>query len=209
MTRLLLIRHAETLWNRERRWQGHADIPLTDNGLAQAARLGAHLRAEEPSVAVVYASDLRRASDTAREIADALGTAVVCDPKWREIAVGHWTGLNRDEIKERYGEEWRRIAAGEDLPRGGGETFAEFSTRVLEALGALRDRHPSECVAVVTHGGVVRALLLHVLGLPWIRMREVEAVGNTAVSEVVWADDRWHVVRRNHSPHLEASVVDA
>ena len=208
MTRVLLIRHGETPWNRQRRWQGHADPPLSTDGLAQAARLAAHLRAEQRSIAVVYSSDLRRASATARELASALEVDLVCDPAWREIDVGRWTGLSREEIKERFGEEWKRIAEGADLPRGGGETFAVFSARVWGALTALPDRHPQESVAVVTHGGVVRALLLHLLGLPWTRIREVEAVGNTALSEIVWDGAGWSVVRRNQSPHLELSRAE-
>jgi len=207
MTRLLLIRHGESLWNRERRWQGHADIPLSDAGFAQATRLAAHLRSETLGIARVYSSDLRRALDTARELAGALGVTLVCDSGWREIDVGRWTGLSRNDIKREFAEEWERIAAGEDLPRGGGETFAAFSARIVAALGAIRDRHPNESVAVVTHGGVVRAVLLHILGLPWLRMREVEAVGNTAVTEMLWQGDRWHVVRRNESPHLAAAAA--
>jgi broad specificity phosphatase PhoE len=208
MTRVLLIRHGETSWNRERRWQGHADPPLSEDGIRQSARLAAHLRTKRIPIATVYSSDLRRASSTARQLASALEVDLVCDPAWREIDVGLWTGLSREEIKERFGEDWKKIAKGADLPRGGGETFALFSTRVLGALTALTDRHPRESVAVVTHGGVVRALLLHVLGLPWTRMREVEAVGNTAVSEIVWDRARWSIVRRTHSPHLELARAD-
>jgi broad specificity phosphatase PhoE len=209
MTRVLLIRHGETAWNRERRWQGHADPPLTADGLTQATRLAEHLRADRLPIAVVYASDLRRASDTAREIAAALDVDLVRDPAWREIDVGRWTGLGRDEIRERFGDEWTRIAEGEDLPRGGGETFAAFSTRAFTALCALRDRHLDECVAVVTHGGVVRALLLHIYGLPWTRLREIEAIDNTALTELTWESGGWSVVRRNHSPHLELPRMEA
>jgi broad specificity phosphatase PhoE len=203
MTRVLLIRHGETHWNRDRRWQGHANIELSEAGRLQAARLASSLSKLEPSLRLIYSSDLRRAHDTARELAAAIGTAVVVDPAWREIAVGSWTGLRRDEIKVRFEEEWQRIAAGEDLARGGGETFAAFSARVVGALEALRERHPDQLVAVVTHGGAVSALLLHVLELPWARIRDVTGVPNTALNELVWSGTRWTVTRRNHVPHLE------
>jgi broad specificity phosphatase PhoE len=207
MTRVLLIRHGETPWNRDRRWQGQANIELNEEGRSQAARLAASLAKLEPSLRVIYSSDLCRAHDTARELAAVIGTDIFVDPAWREIAVGSWTGLRRDEIRERFEEEWRRIAAGEDIARGGGETFAAFSARVVGALGALRERHPDQLVAVVTHGGAISALLLHVLELPWGRIRDVTGVPNTAVNELVWTGDRWNVTRRNHAPHLEGFEV--
>lgn len=203
MTRVLLIRHGETTWNRDGRWQGHADVELSEQGRLQASRLAGVLGRLEPSLRVLYSSDLRRAQDTARELARALGATVVVDPAWREIAVGSWTGLRRDEIKELFEDEWRRIAAGEDLARGGGETFAGFSARVVTALEALRSRHRDELVAVVTHGGVISAALLYTLELPWTRIRDVVGVLNTALNELTWDGSRWAVTRRNHTPHFD------
>jgi broad specificity phosphatase PhoE len=203
MTRVLLIRHGETTWNRDGRWQGHADVELSEQGRLQAVRLAASLGKLEPSLRVLYSSDLRRAHDTARELSLVIGASVVVDPAWREIAVGSWTGLRRDEIKERFEDDWRRIAAGEDVARGGGETFAAFSARVVTALDTLRDRHQDELVAVVTHGGVISAALLHVLELPRARLRDVTGVLNTALNELIWNGARWNVTRRNHTPHLE------
>jgi len=145
MTRVLLIRHGETSWNREERWQGQADIPLSDAGIEQAHRLASYLSREDDaaerqggrSIRAVYSSDLLRASQTADVLARALGVGFRVDRGWREIDVGRWTGYRRDEIRERFGDEWRRIAAGEDLPRGGGETFAAFSARIVAALEAV------------------------------------------------------------------------
>jgi len=207
MTRVLLIRHGETPWNRDRRWQGHADVALNGVGVEQASRLAAHCKAVGGlSICAVYSSDLRRAHDTARALAVALGTELTLDPAWREIAVGRWTGLSREQIQERFGEEWQRIVAGEDLPRGGGETFECFSQRIVTALESLRARHLEKTVAVVTHGGVIRAALLHALGLPWTRLREVAAVDNTAVSELSWNGAAWSIERRNHQPQLEVGT---
>jgi broad specificity phosphatase PhoE len=208
MTRVLLIRHGETTWNRDRRWQGHADVPLSAEGVAQALRLATFLKGECPSIRGVYSSDLRRALDTARALARALGTEVVADPAWREIEVGLWTGLGRDEIQQRFADDWRRIVDGEDLPRGGGETFSAFSSRIMLALDALRKRHDGHIVAVVTHGGAIRAALLHALGLPWTRLRDVEAVANTAVNELRWQDGVWLIAKRNHTAHLGAQARD-
>ena len=124
MARVLLIRHGETEWNRAGRWQGHADMPLTEIGRAQALALAAKLRELGEPFDAVYSSDLARARDTASAVAAALGVVAIDDPAWREIDVGRWSGSSRDEIRALYADEWQRIAAGEDLPRGGGETFA-------------------------------------------------------------------------------------
>jgi broad specificity phosphatase PhoE len=208
MTRVLLIRHGETLWNRHRRWQGHADVPLSQEGRAQALRLAAFLRSEQPCLRAVYSSDLRRAVETARELARVLGSDLVVDRAWREIDVGRWTGLCHEEIRERFADEWQRIAAGEDLPRGGGESFSVFSSRILRGLEELRERHEGQAIAVVTHGGAIRAVLLHALGLSWIRLREIEAVANTAVNELRWQDGAWQIERRNDTAHLAARDGD-
>jgi len=203
MTRVLLIRHGETSWNRDRRWQGHADIPLSPEGLEQAVRLAAALREQEQGIAAVISSDLQRARDTGRELAGALALPLALEPAWREMDVGTWTGLSREEIEQQFCAEWQRIVAGEDLPRGGGETFAEFSSRIVTALDSLRTRHAERTIAVVTHGGVIRAALLHALGLPFERLREVSRVDNAAVRELRWKAGSWVVLGLNDPPSLE------
>jgi probable phosphoglycerate mutase len=207
MTRVLLIRHGETAWNREERWQGHADVPLCDVGIEQARLLASHLRGPAyrnggRPIRVLYSSDLQRASQTAEVVARALGLETRLDAAWREIDVGRWAGSRREEIREKFADEWRRIEDGEDLPRGGGETFRGFSARIVAALERLRADHAYQTIAVVTHGGVIRAALLHVLGLPWLRIREVAAIANTAISELSWNGVAWVVAGRNVTTHL-------
>jgi broad specificity phosphatase PhoE len=195
MARLLLIRHGETDWNRAGRWQGHADVPLSDQGRVQASALGERLRALGEAFEAIYTSDLARARDTAEAIATALGLRPTEDPAWREMDLGRWSGSSRDEIRELYADEWRRIAAGEDLPRGGGETLAAFGARVGQALERLAALHAGRLVAVVTHGGTIRIALLHALGLPLTRLRDVAVVGNTDWVEIRAAAGAWTVVR--------------
>jgi uncharacterized phosphatase len=149
VTTILLARHGETEWNREGRWQGWADPPLNDLGRVQAHELADQLRAT--TFDAVYASDLRRAHETAVILADPHGMAVVTDADLREIDLGAWSGLTHAEIAERF-------PGGE---RPDGETRDQHSVRVLAAVERIARAHPGERVLVVAHGGCVRALQRH------------------------------------------------
>lgn len=152
--RLLLVRHGETAWNAEHRLQGDHDVPLSDVGRAQARALGPLVASHAPERVVV--SPLSRA----RETAELLGhPATACDPRWQEAHLGGWTGRQASELPESAYTDWR---AGRHTPPGG-ESFAELTARVVAAVDAL-DRSAGTTL-VVTHGGPIRALCHHLLGL--------------------------------------------
>lgn len=161
-TRILLARHGETDWNRIGRWQGHADPPLNETGRRQAAVLAEQLRGD--SVAAVYSSDLRRASETAHIVAGRLGLSVVEDPALREIDVGSWSGLTRAQVAARFPEGFARWQAGEIGHDG--ETREELTERVVAAVERIGGTHEGATVLVVTHGGAIRALRRHAAGDP-------------------------------------------
>jgi probable phosphoglycerate mutase len=153
---LLLARHGETDWNRERRWQGHADQPLNDAGREQARALAERLAADEPP-ALVYSSDLARASGTAEIVAGRLELPVRLDPRLREVDVGEWSGLTTAEIEDRFPDGLRRRrAGGTGWERG--ETYEAMGERVLEALREIAAAAGDARVLVVTHGGAIRAV---------------------------------------------------
>ena len=207
MSRVLLIRHGETPWNRERRWQGHADVELSEEGRRQATELAAHLPRDCPPPAAIYTSDLSRARATAEIVGAAFGLEVLVDPRWREIDVGSWAGLTRDEVEARFPVDWARIVAGEDLPRGGGETFAAFSSRIAAALDDVRRRHGDRLAIVVTHGGAIRAAMMHARSLPVARLREVAGVRNTSLTELAHDGATWRVHRSDDVAHLESAAA--
>ena len=154
MTTILLARHGETDWNRENRFQGHADPPLNETGRAQAAELAAAL-ANEP-LAAVYSSPLRRAFETAQIVATPHGLEPVPVDALREVDVGSWQGLTRAEIEERFPEQFARWL---DYEQGweDGESYDEMGQRVLAALLELAAAHAGERILAVSHGGPVRA----------------------------------------------------
>jgi broad specificity phosphatase PhoE len=172
MTTLLLVRHGETDWNREGRWQGWADPPLNDTGRAQARALAEQLRGVPFDAA--YSSDLRRAHETAVIVAEPHGVPVVADARLREIDVGSWSGLTRSELEQRFPH-------GE---RPDGETREQHAERVLSAVEDLARRNAGRRVLVVTHGGTLRALHDVTTDAPY------HPYANCAVLEVRFRDDR-------------------
>lgn len=206
--RLLLIRHGESVWNRENRWQGHADIPLSETGRIQAQQLARHMKSEQRSIRAIYTSDLQRARETADILGQALGMTPTATVAWREMDIGTWSGLTTAEVAARHSEEWERLRQGEDLPRGGGETFAQFQGRLLRSLDTCRRTHAGQDVAVVTHGGAVRALLLHCKGWDVSRFGDIEKIGNTGVSEIhVSPNGDAHIERINRVAHLDRAAL--
>ncbi len=172
MTTVLLARHGETDWNREGRWQGWADPPLNSTGREQAAVLARQLR--ETPFDAVYSSDLRRAHETAELVAAPHGVPVITEPGLREIDVGSWSGLTRDEIAERF-------PGGE---RPDGETREQHAARVLAAVERIARANAGRRILIVTHGGTLRALHGHVSDEPF------HPIGNCGVIELHFRDDR-------------------
>ena len=174
MTIVLLARHGQSDWNAARRWQGHADRPLTEKGRAQASALADRLA--HIDLDAVYSSDLRRAADTARVVAEAQGLGLVQLPELREVDVGSWSGLTRDEAEERFPDgfaRWREGFPGWD----GGEDYDEMAQRVIGAVVQIALAHEDGRALVVSHGGPIRAIHAAALGLDvheYRRLRPVE-----------------------------------
>ncbi len=184
MTTILLARHGETDWNRENRFQGHADPPLNERGREQALALAARLASE--SVAAVYTSPLRRARETAEIVAERLGHSIEAVEALREVDVGSWAGLTRAQVQERFPEAFARwLAHGPGWDDG--ETYEQMGERVVRALYELARRHPGELIVVVTHGGPVRAAQAHAAGVSQSEARRLGGVlENCALCRLVF-----------------------
>ncbi|MFN8501741.1 histidine phosphatase family protein [Kouleothrix sp.] len=204
-TTFYLIRHGETDWNVTGRWQGHADVPLNEIGRTQARRLAERIRRDGPRFDALYSSDLQRAWETASMIAAPAGLAPQPLPQLREIDVGSWSGLTGAEVRASDSDAYERIQSGEDLPRGGGERFLDLYARVVAAVERLAEVHAGQRVALVTHGGAVRAVLLHAArdkqGINPHRLH----IGNTAITIVFCGHAGWGFGAINDMAHLEAS----
>ncbi|HVM34986.1 MAG TPA: histidine phosphatase family protein [Actinomycetota bacterium] len=180
MTRVFLVRHGETEWNRTKRAQGHADIAMNTDGHRQAAHAAASLAHLE--VAAVYSSDLGRAVDTARPIAEAHGLEVEIEPDLREIDQGEWEGLTVEEIRERWPELWgpaRHYSA-----RPGGESPQQVRARATRALARIVEGHGDQAVVLVSHGGTIRWITAEALGYDDRRSARIRGLGNGGIVQL-------------------------
>jgi len=200
---LHLVRHGESLWNVEGRYQGQADSGLTDAGRRQAEIFAAAFAGEVPAPDAVVSSDLPRVMDTARQYADRVGAEVRLDPALREMSVGDWAGLTFDEAAAAHPETVAAVAAGEDVVRGvGGETFAATRERVVDALrratADLADSDRDRVVVVFTSGNPIRLATAHVLGLPSPGHMPLGSPDNCSLTTFRIRDGRGEVLRYNH-----------
>ena len=183
MTTILLARHGETDWNREGRFQGHADPPLNATGREQAVGLADALAAR--ALAAVYSSPLLRALETARIVAATRGLEPVLLEGLREVDVGSWSGLTRAEIEQRFPEQYARWL---DYGQGweDGETYHEMGWRAVAALLGIAAAHRDECVLAVTHGGPIRAVFAFAAGTTYAEARRAgPQIDNGFVAEFV------------------------
>ncbi len=165
MTRFILIRHGETDWNIEGRWQGQADVPLNERGREQAVQTAHAL--DDIKFAAIYSSDLSRARETAEALASVMKLNVQFDVRLREIHQGEWQGLLISEIRARYADAIRlRMIDPRSVVPPGGETTSQVMERVVAAIEDIRPKYFGQTVAVVSHGFAIACLLTHYRNLP-------------------------------------------
>jgi len=186
----VLLRHGQTTWNVEHRFQGHTDIPLDETGKEQADRAGRMLAALRPDA--IVASDLARATSTAQPLARLTGLVVTLDKDLRERSGGLWEGLTDQEIRERYPKERETW----DPPEG--ESRGQVAERVAAALRRAADGLPPGGLAVVvSHGAAIRLGMERVLGLAEDAEGILGSLSNCSWSILQQRGDRWRVLEHN------------
>lgn len=200
-TELILIRHGETDWNRELRFQGQLDVPLNAIGLEQARRVAERM-AQEP-LQVLVSSDLQRARQTAQAVAGRVQALdPVLDAALREQHFGIVEGLQVADIKARYPRAWEQwVRFDADFTFEGGESTRVFHGRVLAAVRALARRHAGRTLAVVTHGGVLDMVYRSARGLPLSGAR-VSEIPNAGINRVRLQGERIEIVDWADTRHL-------
>ncbi|MHB1418792.1 MAG: alpha-ribazole phosphatase [Bacillota bacterium] len=182
MTRVILVRHGQTVWNQDGRFQGHTNVELSEDGKKQARQLAHALKKEK--VTAVYTSDLSRAKSTAQIIASDFDLEEQVILELKEINFGRWEGLTYREINEKFSElaaVWRSKPATVQIP--GGESFKEVMDRASLAVEQLVLRHPKETVVVVSHGATIRTIICAAVGLDLDHIWQLR-LDNTAITTI-------------------------
>lgn len=200
MTTLYLIRHGETVWNADGRFQGHQDTALNDAGRAQARLLADRLASTHFDA--IYTSDLGRAADTANIIAASHYLTPIPDTRLREAYFGEWEGLTIQEITERWSDivaAWRRDSLHTRPP--GGETLEQLQERVANFIEAAIQLHPDGQILIAGHGGSIRAAIATALGATLTIFNRLR-LDNCSLSVVRHQSDRFSLVQMNDTCHL-------
>jgi broad specificity phosphatase PhoE len=184
MTEIWLVRHGQTDWNIEGRWQGHADIPLNSTGVEQARSLASTLAENGHNFEAIFSSDLLRAYTTAQEIGRSLDLPVHKDRRLREISTGAWEGLLVSQVSELSTEANRQRLEDPLYSRApGGESLMEVAARLSSAADDIAYAHPLGPVLVVTHGLALAALLC--LANQWPLQEAYDRIPNNAAAQVI------------------------
>ncbi len=199
-TEIILIRHGETEWNSQKRMQGHSNSDLSSVGQAQIQALGQWMK--NVPFDHIYSSDSLRAKQTAEAITQFSGHELQFDQRLREKNLGVFEGLTSEEARERHPEVFRLFkTAGSKYVIDEGESTQQLQDRALEIVDEIRIKHPEERVLLVTHGGFIRVVMKHSLGLS-LETPTRFLIRNTGVFRLVW-EDKWIVSQMGGVSHLE------
>lgn len=205
MTELTFIRHGETDWNLQQRFQGQIDVPLNATGRAQAARLAARLAASPPPD-LLFSSDLQRARETAAPLAQAWALPVLPLPALREQSFGVLEGLDVPTIQKQHPALWQQwLVHHADFALPGGESLRQFHARVLAGVQALVAGHEGRHLTIVTHGGVLDMLWRSAKSISLDGLRDC-AIPNTGINRLRWADGRLFIEGWADDAHLAGLV---
>lgn len=193
LTRIGIIRHGRTAWNKEGRAQGHSDIPLDENGLAEATKLAERLEKEEWDI--IFSSNLLRAKQTAEVIAERMGNKqILLEPRLREVSGGQIEGTTEEERILKWGNDWREL----DL---GMETAESVLARGLSAIEELTKEHSNKNVLIVSHGSFISHILKELV--PQLNV-EKKHLKNTSLTKLIKTDNGWESELYNCTRHLLA-----
>lgn len=202
MLRLYLVRHGETKWNIENKYQGASDIPLSPVGIEQAQALARKIKAFK--IDKIYSSDLSRAYETAKMIAKEKNLEIECMPGLREISFGEWEGYTIAQLKELYGDSYKKFfLEPHKYPFPGEGSMVAVQTRITKAVSEIVKKHPRGDILIVSHGGVLKVLIMSLLKIDLSFFKSFW-LGNTSLSIIKKTDDdRWVLSLLNDLSHLE------
>ena len=203
MTRILLIRHGESTANREQVFSGHYDIELEEKGKLQAKQTAEYV-VRTYQIDKVYASDLKRAYETGKAVADIIGTDVVTDARLREVYGGKWEAVKFLELPQLYPEDYKTWM--EDIGNvrcTGGESIKEMAQRVYDTVLEIAKENDGKTIVIATHATPIRGLQSMIQTGGTEKMQQIRWVTNASVSELEYVGGCWNYIKIGYDEHLE------
>ncbi|MFW5976402.1 MAG: alpha-ribazole phosphatase [Bacillota bacterium] len=199
-TEVILIRHGETSWNREHRFQGHQDIKLNNKGVNQAKKAGQFLASYD--IDVIYSSELERAYQTAVIINKKHRVKVIKKSGLKEINFGDWEGLTYEEIEKNNSEKikkWNNNPWSNSPPAG--ESLESFYQKVVNTIDGIIEKNKGDTILIVSHGGVIKTYLTYILDMPPENYWQFDTA-STGISNIKFYNNKAIIDRINSRPHL-------
>jgi len=205
ITRLILVRHGESTGNSEGILCGWHDSSLTEKGIAQAERVALVLK--DAGINAIISSDLQRAKQTSLIISKQLGLDVCFDERFRERACGIFDGKKIDDLKNH--ESWENFVNDSNFTLEGGESIVDFSKRISESCEMIAREHEVENILLISHGGVLWAMVPYVLGVSASSYNGLIGMDNCSISVFSRHDENWVLQTLNSTQHLGGAFLDA
>ncbi|MBQ8868130.1 MAG: histidine phosphatase family protein [Oscillospiraceae bacterium] len=209
MVRFVIVRHGFSEGNREKRFSGQMDVPLDAAGKKQAQSVAKYV-CDNFKIDAIYSSDLIRAYDTAKPCAEALGLEINTCKELREVDVGAFTGVLIEEVKVRFKEAFENYRQNPGIAQfPDGESYGDMLKRALSAIEKIAAENDGKTVLIATHGGVVRVLRAHWLGISLEDIGAVPHVPNASVTVAEYFDaDHVNLTQIGYTDHLEEKASE-
>lgn len=182
MVKLIIVRHGRSISNKEKRFTGHLDIPLSDEGCCQAESVSKYIL-ENFKVDAIYSSDLSRAYNTVKPLADALGLKISVYKELRETNAGIWQGMLLEDIRNKYPDDFSAFKERPGFFRFiGGESYEDVMKRSVKIITKIASDNDGKTVVIATHGGFIRALIVALKQIPLENVQDIPLVHNASIT---------------------------
>ncbi len=202
MVKLLIVRHGFSTSNKDGTFTGQIDVPLSEEGKIQAELVSDYIL-NNYDVGAVYSSDLCRAVDTVKKVADAKNLPIITDRRLREVFCGKWEGVLVEKVKEIFKEDYLTWKSGSEMAYiTGGENMFEVKLRAMQAIDEIVNKNEGKTVVIATHGGVIKPLLSGALLAEYQTLNDMTWATNASITELVYADGKFSLVKFSFDDYL-------
>lgn len=208
MVTLIIIRHGYSQFNKDKKFTGQTDIPLDEIGVLQAEATAKYV-VDNFKIDAIYSSDLNRAYNTAKPIADALKLPIITREDLREVNIGHWSGKTAEEVIKAYPDSYRIHKETPGLTAfDGGESYKELRIRALKAIEEIAEENEGKTVVISTHGGVVRSLIWAWDGVVLDDITQTINIPNASVTAVKYDKGNVEYLLKGYDKHISLRTTE-